>query len=181
MQKRILQVNALDQLPGEGSYRRGFEKSQSAFDWKIAQRMSADDWIELKSKLETALENGQDTISLDIDQMSDIDSVDFKELTEIVNLNDIPIVIMTKSNHPIIAEKLNATNQNISGIFGTDLISSRLSEGFIFEPEDKYWINWEKNISNLNKFPHLKTILINTNSISSEWGKCCSRTSDCNS
>ncbi|MBS4176407.1 methylmalonyl-CoA mutase family protein [Lederbergia citrea] len=154
--KKDIQNIKIDQFPG--SYVRTF-KNVDLNNWKIAQNLRCSDWSDLKKLLGKGLENGLETISLDLDELEDINKFNFEELHDIVN--NIPYMIITKSNFQQIAEKLLQSDLDVTGVIATDPLTSGLSQGYL--NGSKHWQEWQENIIKLDqKLPNLKTILIDT-------------------
>lgn len=155
--KQCIEHIQLEQLPGEATNRRGYDWEKPGNDWAIAQRIQANDFNQLKSRLKEAITAGQESISLLVDEIEQID-----QMQELIEAYHLPIVIMTKRYHRKMTEQLKNIPSSISGIFGNDLLSAQLSEGYIYSNNDKEWHIWEENIKKLNVHKQLKTILIDT-------------------
>lgn len=161
--KEHIDYGRIDQYPGEGSFLRGFYHPEKKQSWRIAQKLKMGDWEQLKLQLKLSLERGQEAVAFDPMPLDKIDDVSFKELNEIVTLDQMPLLIFAGSKFDFITEKLLDEDINVIGALAADIVSAELSEGFMLDPDSLQMEDWASRIKRLDrKFLHLRTILIDT-------------------
>ncbi|MBS4209662.1 methylmalonyl-CoA mutase family protein [Bacillus sp. FJAT-50079] len=130
---------------------------RSSNDWKIVQKYSGDNWNDIKKELFAGLSTGVDTISFEIDQLEDIQSIDFAPL----HTEDIPLFIHTKSRFSQMAKKMIASKEKFFGVMAMDLISAQLQSGKLFAEAGEQFTEWQNAIHTLDQHcSKVKTILV---------------------
>ncbi|MEH7305572.1 methylmalonyl-CoA mutase subunit beta [Neobacillus drentensis] len=155
---------AVPDYPGGSDLRRGiYPLGYVTNDWKIAQRLSCCKVEELKGKLDHAFEKGQTAISFNFSKDL-LDANLWRELAEsysqypfAINANDAHIPLLSLLENTVEQE---VTRDKISGFIGSDPVSQFAKEGYISEEFVKDWVISIRSSS--EKFPHLRTILIDT-------------------
>ncbi|RST73763.1 hypothetical protein D4T97_012865 [Siminovitchia acidinfaciens] len=151
----------IDQYPGEGNFLRGFFPPEKKQGWRIAQIIKEEDWNKLKLQIENSLKRGQDTVAFDPLQLARLADVSFKELNDIIPLDQVPLLIFGGNRYEIITEKLLDENINVTGVIAADVVSAELDDGFIPDVKSDHMEDWSSQIKRLDReFPQIRTILI---------------------
>jgi methylmalonyl-CoA mutase len=155
------------QFPGGEDFRRGIH-TLGYFEnkWKIAQNITYHTSSELVERIEKAIQRGQTALSFVLnDSLFDQDHVFLKIIKEYAG--KYPLAIDAKelqSNGLDSIAKLDADEyQKVSGYLTSDPISSFALNGEIPQNCEAFFTDWAKSIIAANqKFPNLRTILINS-------------------
>lgn len=150
----------ISQFPGQRDFRRGMNPlGYLTHEWKIAQKIEAEDFVNLKEKLITAFEKGQSALAFSIDNLS------VNEFNKVIDelYSKYPFCIDAKGKHLDILNELLKLHNNhaICGYIGSD----PLTEAFLMGANlDKaVSIEWTNALKASNQaMPSLRTILVNT-------------------
>ncbi|PKR86007.1 methylmalonyl-CoA mutase family protein [Heyndrickxia camelliae] len=156
-----LDFTNIDQYSGSRLRIRGFDSpGDQPKTWRIAQKIKRQDWAEVKKILKRALENGQDSLSFDVDYLENVDDVNFSEL----NNQNVPYFLLTKHHFHLLLKKALEVEQSHSfGIIAMDLISCNLHQGKLEADSPPILENWSLQVLRAHReLPNIKTILIDT-------------------
>lgn len=150
--------------PGGSDFRRGiFPLGYVTNDWKISQRLFYRTAEELKDKLHHSIEKGQTAISFNV-SLDLLDANLVRGLAE--SSSQYPFSINAKDSQiaflALLEKELEQVggSDKISGYIGSDPVAIFAKEGDISE---EFLEDWIKSIRNsTEKFPNLRTILIDT-------------------
>ncbi|MBU8879309.1 methylmalonyl-CoA mutase subunit beta [Bacillus sp. FJAT-29790] len=154
-------VQEVSQYPGHSDYRRGANSlGYLTGEWKIAQKLEAEDDESLKRTLLSSFEKGQTAISLDTDKMN---MNDFEKVVEDIYAK-YPFSIETNLHQALILSKLSQlpNSKKISGYIGMDPLAAAAVSGSV-QSFDEGYDEWVKVIKSADSnMPELRTILIDT-------------------
>ncbi|MEK5390825.1 methylmalonyl-CoA mutase family protein [Margalitia sp. FSL K6-0131] len=156
-----LEFTMVEQIPGANLRIRGFDSiGGQQPSWKVSQRIMNRNWDEVKTLLTRALANGQDSLSFDVDYLSNMEEIDFSEL----DTQNIPLFLLTKKNFQLLLEKaLKIKTLAPDGVIATDPISCNLHQGELDADNPSILEKWGSQILLANQtLPSIKTILIDT-------------------
>lgn len=156
-----LEFTKVEQIPGSNLRIRGFDSlGDERPSWRVSQRIMKRNWDEVKPLLTRALANGQDSLSFEVDYLSNIEEIEFSEL----DTHNIPLFLLTKKNFHLLLEKaLKINNLSSDGVVATDPISRNLHQGGLDADNPSILEKWSSQVLLANQsLPNIKTILIDT-------------------
>ncbi|MFD1707051.1 methylmalonyl-CoA mutase family protein [Siminovitchia sediminis] len=154
----------IGQYPGGGSSVRGFHSPEKGNSWLIAQRIRHRGWNELKEQVRLSLERGQEVISFDPDYLEKAENINFRELNNQGQLQQVPLFILTNQHFEMIVSKLHAVKTvQLKGAVAQDLLTAWIARGLTVNPESEFMDSRVARWVELHHcFPKLRTILIDS-------------------
>ncbi|MFE8695521.1 methylmalonyl-CoA mutase family protein [Cytobacillus sp. FJAT-53684] len=155
--KEDMELKDFWQYPGQSDFRRGADPlGYMSKEWKVAQRMDAENGDELRQKLHASFERGQTAISFPINK-NNLES--FETIIDDI-YTKYSFSIEAGEYQAEILEKLAnlAECKKVSGYIAMDILQTASSDKWNHEYD-----KWAEMIEAIDqKMPHLRTILIDT-------------------
>ncbi len=152
----------ISEFPGGGDFRRGTSSlGYVTQEWKIAQKLVANNGVELQKKIETAFKKGQSSISFELKREF------IPELSSILEDKYLQYPFSLDAEEmqdEFISELVQLKNSHeVSGYIAMDPLAILVSSGALKEELSHLYRHWSSTIKNADKgLPKLKTILIDT-------------------
>ncbi len=155
-----------ENVPGKAPFTRGFEpRGYIKEPWGIAQQLKSKHWDSLVKLLFDSVKRGQNTISFCMDELEDIEQLDFNIIAENIQLKEVPVCLITKKYFSNVIESISSLEdrKQLHGIIGTDIVSATIHEEKMINTSSEMYQQWQANVEKAATIaPNVKMILIDT-------------------
>jgi methylmalonyl-CoA mutase len=148
------------QIPGVPDYRRGIGSHLcNEHPWRIAQTICATTVMELKEKIDSAIEGGQTAISFLVQ-----DETSYERIFE-TYASRFPFCVLANGHQSNLLLDLGNVKdgKQIQGFIASDPLAQLATNGFLEKTLNDTYDEFAKNIKTASQqFPNLKTILVDS-------------------